>query len=250
MVKEVLRLLSRTVDKSISMRPTCRTAWGPSMETRARSSNFCCGEICASTHVKLCPIAGTLPQLLRPASGLDEQGAAREIGGPRGDYILLKVGDTGHGMDAETLQRIFEPFFSTKKEQPDKKHHGLGLATGFGIVRGHGGVIQADSKPGEGTTFTVCGCLSGQAFLETVPAGDPTPPPVSGGREQSWSSTTKPPLESLWSECWYNTVIGSWSPLTALAASNSYGPIAIDQFGDPGYGHARTKRARDLPAYA
>ena len=67
-----------------------------------------------------------------------------------GTYAFLEVEDTGAGMDAETVQRIFEPFFSTKQ-----KGHGLGLAAVLGIVRGHEGALRVRSSPGGGTSIRV-----------------------------------------------------------------------------------------------
>jgi PAS domain S-box-containing protein len=60
--------------------------------------------------------------------------------------------DTGCGIPPENLERIFEPFFTTKQEGHGT---GLGLAIAYGIVERHGGTIKAESRPGEGTTFTV-----------------------------------------------------------------------------------------------
>ncbi len=66
--------------------------------------------------------------------------------------VLVKVTDTGHGIKKEHLDRVFEPFFSTK---PVGKGTGLGLSVSYGIVQQHGGSLEVDSVEGEGTTFTI-----------------------------------------------------------------------------------------------
>ena len=73
---------------------------------------------------------------------------------PAGRYICISVADTGTGIPPENLGRIFEPFFSTKKEIPGAGT-GLGLATVYGIVRQTGGFILVDSSPGKGATFSI-----------------------------------------------------------------------------------------------
>jgi signal transduction histidine kinase/CheY-like chemotaxis protein len=67
---------------------------------------------------------------------------------PEGEYVFLEVSDSGCGMNAETLAKIFDPFFSTKFTG-----RGLGLAAVLGIVRGHKGAVKVTSDFGRGTTF-------------------------------------------------------------------------------------------------
>jgi PAS domain S-box-containing protein len=67
-----------------------------------------------------------------------------------GDYVALRVEDTGAGMADDVRARIFEPFFSTKRSG-----RGLGLAAVLGIVRDHGGALRVESEPGRGTSFEI-----------------------------------------------------------------------------------------------
>ena len=64
--------------------------------------------------------------------------------------VILRVRDTGAGIPAETLPQVFDPFFTTKKDGT-----GLGLAHARRVVEQHGGSIDCQSRPGEGTLFTV-----------------------------------------------------------------------------------------------
>jgi PAS domain S-box-containing protein len=92
-----------------------------------------------------------------------------------GPYVKLSISDTGHGMDAATLSRIFDPYFTTKEQD---KGTGMGLAVVHGIVKGHGGGIHVESTPGEGTCFDILFPIMGKQIiseteeLKTLPTGN------------------------------------------------------------------------------
>ncbi len=148
-VKDVVRLVRGTLPESIQVRSAA-----------AARSDRILGDPVQINQVlmNLCTNAG---HAMKASGGvlsiaLDDfakaEGDPAEPGLPAGQYVCLSVRDTGHGMDAKTMERIFEPFYTTK---PAGEGTGLGLAVCHGIVRSHGGEITVASRPGEGAVFAV-----------------------------------------------------------------------------------------------
>lgn len=93
-----------------------------------------------------------------------------------GQYVQLKVVDAGIGIPEDKLQKVFEPFFTTKGTG---KGTGLGLSTAYGIIKQTGGFIFVDSKPGEGTSFSILLPAYDQVEPEEQ-AGKPPPARLAG----------------------------------------------------------------------
>jgi len=95
-----------------------------------------------------------------------------------GTHIMLLVSDNGRGMDEETRSHLFEPFFTTKELG---KGTGLGLATVFGIVSQHDGLIQVDSEPGKGSSFRIYFPRAREEAASDLPKRDLSPLPRGHG---------------------------------------------------------------------
>jgi len=102
---------------------------------------------------------------------VSEDVARTHVPMPAGEYIVLLVSDTGHGMSRDTMARIFEPFFTTKDVG---KGTGLGLSMVYGTLKQSGGFIFVDSEVGQGTTFRLY-------FPPVIP--QPAPAPTAPARK-------------------------------------------------------------------
>jgi len=109
------------------------------------------------------PEGGTLTLTAQPQQ-LEARDVASDPGARPGAYTVIRVGDTGSGISPLVMDRMFEPFFTSK---PVGKGTGLGLSTSLAIVRSHGGFMRVDSEVGHGSTFAV--------YLAAQPSGAAAP---------------------------------------------------------------------------
>lgn len=101
--------------------------------------------------------------LLNGIQAISGSGQIRVALNRDGEQVMIQVSDTGKGISAEALTKIFKPFFTTRSEGT-----GLGLSLARGIVQSHGGTIEVSSTPGKGSQFKICLPISG---AKTGPPG-------------------------------------------------------------------------------
>jgi PAS domain S-box-containing protein len=148
MVKESLKMLRSAIPSTVEIRQHLVTS--ALVKTDPTQIHQLMMNLCTNAAHAIDETGGILSVSLRNVH-LDD-GQARDLELPAGPYALLSVSDTGHGMTPEVMERIFEPYFTTKELG---RGTGLGLSVVHGIVKGHGGAIVCRSEPGKGTTFDV-----------------------------------------------------------------------------------------------
>ena len=148
-VEETVMILRRTIDPAIAIEmETAADLW--KVEADAGQMNQVLMNLSLNARDAM-PKGGRL-RLQTSNIVLDEDQARAHPEARVGDFVRLRVEDTGQGMPAEVRQRIFEPFFTTKDPG---KGTGLGLAMVFSIVRQHQGWIECSSEVGRGTRFDI-----------------------------------------------------------------------------------------------
>ncbi len=158
---ECLKMLRSTLPATIIFREDIATDCGRIMADPIQIQQILIN-LCTNAAHAMEPGGGTLEVSLREIGVNPGDPVAGQDFRP-GKYLRLVVSDTGCGMDKVTLERIFEPYFTTKAQG---KGTGIGLALVHGIVKGHGGYLAVFSEPGQGTTFSlyfpVCCDMEGQ----------------------------------------------------------------------------------------
>ncbi len=123
--------------------------------------------------------------LINAAQAVVEQGVITLRTGQSDDRVWIEVEDTGKGIAPDSLNRIFEPFYTTK---PPGKGTGLGLSLSYGIIQDHGGDIEVESEVGRGTCFRIWLPIAGPADPSEAQASEADLPTTRAGRAAELSS--------------------------------------------------------------
>lgn len=149
LVKDIVKVIAETLPKTIAVEykisPDTRSISADSTQIQQVLMNLCVNARDAM------PDGGTLSVAVGNAT-IDETAARSNPESEIGEYVVINVADTGHGMPPNVVTRIFDPFFTTKEIG---KGTGLGLSTSLSIVKSHGGFVNVYSESGRGTRFSV-----------------------------------------------------------------------------------------------
>jgi len=174
-VKEAVKLLRATIPKTIDIRQSIASDCGPVLADPTRIHQIVMNLATNAFHAMEAG-GGVLTVSLKKTRMPPEDLPVEPVSNP-GDYACLSITDTGVGIPKEILDRVFEPYFTTK---PKDKGTGLGLSVVHGIVKSLGGEIRIESEPGKGTAcrvyLPVVARRAGKADREAIQ-------PVPGGNE-------------------------------------------------------------------
>ncbi len=149
LVRDLEKLMSSTFPKNIKVEVRCAPSL-PTIMGDATQLHQILLNLCVNARDAM-PQGGTLT-LEAFETEIDAAFVRSHPYAKPGDFLALRVRDTGMGIEPEILDLIFDPFFTTKGPE---RGTGMGLSTVMGIIKGHGGFVQVYSQPGEGSTFTV-----------------------------------------------------------------------------------------------
>jgi PAS domain S-box-containing protein len=174
LIKETLKLIRATLPANIRIRQNIDISCGTILANPTQIHQVLMN-LCTNAWHAMREKGGTLEVALKEVRVESDSGLELRPN----NYLRLTISDTGHGMTREVMERIFDPYFTTKKPGEGT---GLGLAVVFGIVRSCKGQIQVYSEPDIGTTFHV--------YLPRIESGqdagfsDKIPEPICGGVER------------------------------------------------------------------
>jgi signal transduction histidine kinase/ActR/RegA family two-component response regulator len=150
LIKEALKLLRATIPATVEINCDVGQDCGPIMGDPTQIHQVIMN-LCTNAYHAMQETGGSLDVSLKEIDISYEQTMER-LGMKLGKHVQLTVKDAGHGMEPEVLERIFEPYYTTKEQG---KGTGLGLSVIHGIVKNHGGDITVSSQPGKGAVFNI-----------------------------------------------------------------------------------------------
>lgn len=173
-IKETLKLLRSTIPATIDINRNISTACGPVLADPTQIHQIIMNLATNALHA-MEDTGGTLTIDLRQADLTSTPCHETEL--PPGSYAILSISDTGTGIEAGLMEKIFTPYFTTK---PINKGTGLGLSVVQGIVNSHNGGIHIESKPDKGTRIDIYLPLIQRKAADSV---SDSSEPAAGGTE-------------------------------------------------------------------
>jgi CheY-like chemotaxis protein len=148
-IEDTIKLLRATIPMSVEIRQNIKSTFDNVLADSTQIHQILINLCTNADHAM--PDGGTIEISLENVE-LDKEAVSQYPELNPGRYVNLRVSDTGNGIPNEEIDRIFDPYFTTKEFG---KGTGMGLSVVHGIVKSHGGVITAHSKHGQGATFSI-----------------------------------------------------------------------------------------------
>ncbi len=172
-IKEALKLLRASIPATIEIRQNIDPHCGSILASPTQIHQILMN-LCTNAYHAMRETGGVLSVSLVPEKLMNNEVISGVSLSP-GPYLKLEVSDTGHGMEQKTIDRIFEPYFTTKAKGEGT---GLGLSVVHGIIKSQEGHIIVNSEPGKGTTFRIYWPAIEQSaysvesvFMQPIPTG-------------------------------------------------------------------------------